>query len=94
LVKVASTELASKKIRVNAVSPGPINTPIFGKTGLDEESLNGFASAMQNRVPLKRFGRTDEVAKLVAFLSSDDASFISGADYVIDGGVSINTVVG
>lgn len=93
LVKVTSTELASKKIRINAVSPGPINTPLFGKVGLDEPSLQGFATAMQNRIPLKRFGDAGEVAKLVAFLSTDDAAFISGAEYVIDGGVNINPIL-
>lgn len=93
LVKVASTELAAKKIRVNAVSPGPINTPIFGKVGLDQESLHGFATAMQDRVPLKRFGASEEVAKLVSFLASDDATFITGSEYVIDGGVNVNPVL-
>jgi NAD(P)-dependent dehydrogenase (short-subunit alcohol dehydrogenase family) len=93
LVKVASTELAAKKIRVNAVSPGPINTPIFGKTGLDQASLRGFATAIQDRVPLKRFGASEEVAKLVSFLASDDASFITGSEYVIDGGINVNPVL-
>lgn len=93
LVKVAATELAIKKIRVNAVSPGPIDTPLFGKTGLDGESLHGFASSMQSRVPLKRFGTSDEVAKLVVFLASDDASFITGSEYVIDGGVNVNPLL-
>lgn len=94
LVKVASVELAPRKIRVNAVSPGPIETPIFGKTGLDQESLHGFATAMTNRIPLKRFGGAHEVAKLVSFLSSDHATFISGADYVIDGGIQVNPILG
>jgi len=92
LVKVASSELAGKKIRVNAVSPGPIDTPIFGKTGLDEASREGFATAIGNRVPLKRFGAAEEVAKLVSFLASDDAGFITGADYVVDGGVAVNSI--
>ena len=94
IVKVGATELAPKKIRVNAVSPGPVNTPLFGKVGLDEASLQGFAAAMQQRVPLKRFGASEDVAKLVAFLASDDASFITGAEYVIDGGVNVNPILG
>lgn len=94
LVKVAATELSAKGIRVNAVSPGPINTPLFGKVGLDEQSLQGFATAMQNRVPLKRFGNAEEVGKLVSFLASDDAAFITGAEYVIDGGVNVNPILG
>lgn len=94
LVKVAATELSAKGIRVNAVSPGPINTPLFGKVGLDEQSLQGFATAMQNRVPLKRFGNAEEVGKLVSFLASDEAAFITGAEYVIDGGVNVNPILG
>ena len=93
LVKVAATELAPRGIRVNAVSPGPIDTPLFGKTGLDEAALQGFATAMQHRIPLKRFGTAGEVAKLVGFLSGDEAGFITGAEYVIDGGVNVNPVL-
>jgi NAD(P)-dependent dehydrogenase (short-subunit alcohol dehydrogenase family) len=93
LVKVASYELASKSIRVNAVSPGPISTGLVAKTGLDEAGINGFANAMQTRIPVKRFGTADEVAKLVSFLASDDAGFITGSEYVIDGGVSVNPIL-
>ncbi|MEM7572564.1 MAG: SDR family oxidoreductase [Bacteroidota bacterium] len=91
--RTAATELAPRKIRVNAVNPGPVSTPIFGKTGMPEEQLNGFAEAMQNRVPLKRFGQPEDVAKLVAFLASDDASFITGGEYNIDGGININPLL-
>jgi NAD(P)-dependent dehydrogenase (short-subunit alcohol dehydrogenase family) len=94
LIKVAATELSGRQIRVNAVSPGPINTPIIGKVGLDQESLQGFLTAMQNRIPLKRFGTAEEVGKLVSFLASDDASFITGAEYVIDGGINVNPILG
>ncbi len=91
--RTAATELAPRKIRINAVNPGPVNTPIFEKTGMEEEQLNGFAEAMKNRVPLKRFGRPEDIAKLVAFLASDDASFITGSEYNIDGGINVNPLL-
>ncbi len=94
LVKVAATELAPRKIRVNSVSPGPIETPILDKAGLDDATREGFVTAFTARVPLKRFGTANEVAKLVAFLGSDDATFITGGDYVVDGGVAINPILG
>jgi NAD(P)-dependent dehydrogenase (short-subunit alcohol dehydrogenase family) len=92
--RTASTELAPRNIRINAVNPGPIVTGIFGKSGLSDEMIQGFAQALQNRIPLKRFGQPEEVAKLVTFLASDDASFITGAEYNIDGGIMINALVG
>ena len=93
LVRAASIELADRQIRVNSVSPGPISTPIFGKLGLDEESVNGLAQTMQNAIPLKRLGTVEQVAKIVAFLSSDDAAFTTGSDYPIDGGLGVNAVL-
>jgi len=91
--RTAATELAPRKIRVNSVNPGPVSTPIFGKTGMPEEQLNEFAAAIQNRIPLKRFGEPEEIAHLVAFLASDDASFITGSEYTIDGGININSIL-
>jgi len=91
--RTAATELAPRRIRVNAVNPGPVSTPIFGKTGMPEEQLNGFAQAMQNRVPLKRFGQPEDIAELVAFLASDRASFITGGEYNIDGGINVNPLL-
>lgn len=93
LTRTAATELAPRKIRVNSVNPGPVNTPIFGKLGMPEEAISEFAGAMQNRIPLNRFGEPKDVASLVAFLASDLASFISGAEYNIDGGTNINPVL-
>lgn len=92
--RTAATELAPRKIRINSVNPGPIATPIFEKTGLDEEQLKGLGQAMQDRIPLKRYGQPEEIAKLVSFLASDDASFITGSEYNIDGGVNVNPVLG
>ncbi len=91
--RTAATELADRHIRVNSVNPGPIYTPIFGKTGMPEEQLNQFAQAMQERIPLKRFGQPEDIAKLVTFLASDDASFITGSEYNIDGGINLNPIL-
>lgn len=91
--RTAATELAPRKIRINSVNPGPVSTPIFGKTGMQEEQINGFAEALQNRIPLKRFGQPEDIANLVAFLASDDASFITGSEYNIDGGININPLL-
>jgi len=92
--RTAATELAQRNIRINSVNPGPVSTPIFGKTGMEEEQLNGFAQAIENRIPLKRFGQPEDIAKLISFLASDDASFITGSEYNIDGGININPLLG
>lgn len=92
--RTAATELAPRKIRVNSVNPGPIDTPIFGKVGMPREQLEGFAGAMQKVVPLKRFGKAEEVANVVAFLASDQAAFVTGSEYTVDGGAILNALVG
>ena len=91
--RTAATELAARKIRVNSVNPGPVYTPLFGKVGMPEDQLNAFAQAIQDRIPLKRFGQPEEIAKLVTFLASDDASFITGSEYNIDGGINLNPIL-
>jgi len=91
--RTAATELSPRKIRVNSVNPGPTYTPIFAKTGMEDEQLNDFSAAMQSRIPLKRFGQPQDIAKLVTFLASDDASFITGGEYNIDGGMNINPIL-
>ncbi|RYJ40718.1 Short-chain dehydrogenase/reductase SDR [Flavobacterium anhuiense] len=93
LNKVFAVELASRKIRVNAVSPGPIETPLYGKVGLEKEEVEGLGSALGEKILLKRFGQSAEVAKTVSFLASDDASFITGSEIVVDGGLIVNTVL-
>ena len=93
LTRTAAYELAPRGIRVNAVNPGPTQTAIFGKLGMPDEAIRGFAAAMQDRIPLKRFGQPEEVASLVAFLASDEAGFITGAEYNIDGGTNLNPLL-
>ncbi|MEM1032641.1 MAG: SDR family oxidoreductase [Myxococcota bacterium] len=91
--RTAATELAPRKVRVNAVNPGPTETAIFSKTGMSLEAIQGFASAMQARIPLKKFGSSETVASLVTYLASDEAWFITGAEYNIDGGMSVNPLL-
>jgi NAD(P)-dependent dehydrogenase (short-subunit alcohol dehydrogenase family) len=87
LVTALSTELAPRGIRVNAIVPGPIETPAWGKLGLPAEALSGMKDAITSRVPLGRPGTAEEVANVVAFLASPAASFITGTSIHIDGGL-------
>ena len=86
IVRTAAAELAPQGIRVNAVSPGPIETPIYSKLGLPQEAVDAFASGVVSQVPLGRFGRPEELAQASLFLVSDAASFINGAELKVDGG--------
>jgi NAD(P)-dependent dehydrogenase (short-subunit alcohol dehydrogenase family) len=91
--KVFAVELAPRKIRVNAVSPGPVETPLYGKLGLQKEEVDGFGAVLGEKILLKRFAQSSEIAKTVSFLASDDSSFITGTEIVIDGGLTVNAVV-
>jgi len=86
LARTAAAELAARSIRVNAVAPGPIVTPIFGRTGLSKEAFDEIAKDIVAQVPMKRFGQPEEVASVVAFLASQDASYITGVEINVDGG--------
>ncbi len=89
VMRTAAAELAPKGIRVNAVCPGPVKTPILSKSGMPQEALDGFASTIVEAIALKRLGEDHEVAKLVSFLSGENAAFITGAEYTIDGGLML-----
>jgi len=87
LVRTLSGELISRGIRVNAVSPGPISTPLYGKLGLSKEDLSSVAASIQSQVPAGRFGTPAEIARAVVFLASDESAFTVGTDLMIDGGM-------
>lgn len=80
-------ELASERIRVNAVSPGAIDTPLAAATAGDPRIAAAFADA----IPVGRYGRPEEVAAAIAFLAADEAGFVTGANLVVDGGVTAAT---
>lgn len=86
LTRCASLELAAKGVRVNAVNPGVVVTQIHKRGGMSEEAYAAFLEHSKSTHPLGRTGRPEEVASLILFLASDDASWITGATYSIDGG--------
>ncbi len=88
LARTWTVELKDRHIRINTLSPGPIETPIFGKAGLSEAQMNEFASHIVGQVPLGRIGKADEIAKAAVFLASDDSSFVTGIDLQVDGGLA------
>jgi NAD(P)-dependent dehydrogenase (short-subunit alcohol dehydrogenase family) len=88
LIRTLSGELISRGIRVNAVSPGPISTPLYGKLGLPEADLKSVAASIESQVPVRRFGKPSEVAQAIVFLASDESAFTVGSELLIDGGMS------
>ncbi|OXA75735.1 NAD(P)-dependent dehydrogenase, short-chain alcohol dehydrogenase family [Flavobacterium aquidurense] len=87
IVKIAALELAPRKIRVNSISPGPTETEIMKKIGLDEEGVKTLMNAIVDTIPLKQMGTSEDVAKMVSHLSSEASKFITGADFIMDGGM-------
>jgi NAD(P)-dependent dehydrogenase (short-subunit alcohol dehydrogenase family) len=88
LARTLSGELVGRGIRVNAITPGPVSTPIYGKLGVPAEQLQQMAEAIREQIPLKRFGEPVEIAKAAVFLASDESRFMLGAEIIIDGGMS------
>jgi NAD(P)-dependent dehydrogenase (short-subunit alcohol dehydrogenase family) len=89
LTRSWAQELGADGVRVNAVSPGPIETPLFSpdKLKMTEAQLQEMAGGILQLVPLKRFGKPDEVAQVIAFLASPAASYVNGAQYTVGGGI-------
>lgn len=82
-----ATELAPRNVRVNTISPGPIETPIWGKLGASPSQIEAMKEQYVARIPLKRVGRPEEIAGAALFFASDDSSFTTGADLPVDGGM-------
>ncbi|MFC5472806.1 SDR family oxidoreductase [Paraherbaspirillum soli] len=88
LARTLSGELISRGIRVNAISPGPVTTPIYGKLGLPAEELEKMAGHILSQIPAGRFGQAKEIAKAVVYLASDESAFSVGSELIIDGGMT------
>jgi len=82
-------ELKDRKIRVNVISPGPVDTPILAKLGIDDGARADFDSAMAQAIPLGRMGRTEELASAALYLASDESRFVTGTNIRIDGGMAL-----
>ena len=86
VTRTLAAELGPKQIRVNAIAPGPIETPIYGKHNVPQENIDQMAANFPSMVSLGRFGQSDEVAQTALFLASSDSSYITGAEIPVDGG--------
>lgn len=82
-----TAEIPSSKARFNVLSPGPIETPIFGKMGLSTEQQDAFTEQIVSTIPARRFGKPEEMATVALFLASSDSSYLHGADILADGGL-------
>ena len=87
--RVLAKELAVRGVRVNEISPGPIETGFFDRVGMPDDEAEQMAEGITQMVPLGRFGTAEETAAVACFLLSDDASYVTGADYVVDGGMTM-----
>ena len=87
-VRAWTVELKDRNIRVNAVSPGPIETPALEKAGIPPEMLEQAIAGFASQVPLGRRGKPEEIAAAVVFLASDESSYITGVELAVDGGMA------
>lgn len=86
--RTLTTDLKGRGIRVNAISPGPIATPIFGKMGLTTEQQHEFGANIMTQVPMGRIGNPEEIASAVLFLASAESSYVTGIELTVDGGTA------
>ena len=92
LARTLSAEFVDRGIRVNTLNIGPIDTPLYSKLGFPQEVVQGFAESILKRLPLHRFGSSEEVSKAAVFLASSDSSFVVGSELTTDGGMMINSL--
>lgn len=74
---------------MNTIAPGPIETNFFDGMGLSQEEIDGFSAQITKMVPLGRFGTSEEVAAVATFLLSDDAAYVTGSEFMVDGGMTL-----
>jgi NAD(P)-dependent dehydrogenase (short-subunit alcohol dehydrogenase family) len=86
LARTLAADLVGRNIRVNALSPGATDTPIFERLGLSDDQLKALKAFSAEQIPMKRLGRPEELAKAALFLASDDSSYLLGAEIMVDGG--------
>ena len=89
LTQTLALELIGRGVRVNAVSPGPIETPIWAKFGMPAETVQAARNGIVAKSPIQRFGKPEEIAKAVLFLASDDSSYVVGQELAVDGGITL-----
>ena len=85
--RTLTAELVGRGIRINVVSPGPIQTPILSRNGLSQEAIDEMALYLVSKVPMNRFGKPEEIADAVLFLASPESSYVTGVDINVDGGM-------
>jgi NAD(P)-dependent dehydrogenase (short-subunit alcohol dehydrogenase family) len=85
--RTLSGELLPRGVRVNAISPGPISTPLYGKLGFSDAELKSVAASIQSQVPAGRFGQAREIAQAAVYLAADESAYMAGAELMIDGGM-------
>ena len=89
ITRTLSKELAPKGIRVNCVAPGPVRTSLYDNLGLFGQARREYEDMVESIIPLGRYGQPEEIAGVVAFLVSNDASYVTGTQYAADGGFGI-----
>ncbi len=89
MAKTAAAELASRKIRVNIISPGPHKTEIMSKAGLDATTVNSIFEHLVSKIPLGKLGEAEDIAKLVTYFCSENSKFITGSEIIVDGGLTL-----